>query len=89
MKKKVTVHVVGHVTADPLKLMKTRLIATKKMRRTKSIGRYEYHIQIVSVPSKVCVKWSISSFGIREERSSKEVKIVGTVLCLLKLTFVL
>ena len=55
MKKKVTVHVVGHVTADPLKLMKTRLTLTKKMRRTKSIGRYEYQIKIVSVSSKVRV----------------------------------
>ena len=70
IEEKVIVHAAGHVTADPLKLMKARLTVTKKM-RTKSIGRYEYqiqrqkineyHIQLISVPSKVYVTGHIPS----------------------------
>ena len=82
VKEKVIVHAVGHVTADCLKLMTKGVTVTKKM-RTKWIGRYEYQIQIVSVPCKVCVTEQIllaciedkksKIFKINKERGGKEV----------------
>ena len=83
LKEKVNIHAVGHVTADRLKLTTKGVTVTKKMRSNKWIGRYEYQIQIVSVPCKVCVTEQIllaciedkksKIFKINKERSSKEV----------------